>query len=206
MNSAKSFISDESDKSEEDEAASTTSIEKKAHPPYRRENSTKSNKHDHSIGSLQMIEEFSENQKGIGWRRGESIRNSVTGDQAMEGRKENKKEENNLERILMQKEIRGLPMIFGGLNTEKMALFSVYFPYNNCDAVVEYIQRKRNAQRKSTRNGTRDPKSFSTSGLIHFRNLQNFYNRNSNFKKKPILQRKISLSVFRRKSLNPAVK
>lgn len=81
------------------------------------------------------------------------------------------------------------PMIFGGLNTEKMNEFILYFPYNNCKEVIEFVNFQSRSRRKSTRNiqkmenTNQKTKLQATnqkgmvSGLIHFKNLQRIFFR-----------------------------
>jgi hypothetical protein len=212
LNSSKSQrSSDHDEKSYESDERSTTSIEMKVvHPPLRKESVLVRYetyvKPEIPGNSKQGIEDEGERDRMFPRKRTESRQGTELGG---EGRRDAKKEESGVEMTIMQKESisEEHAMIFGGLNTEKMALFNVYFPYNNCDAVIEYLDRKSKGQKKISKLGGRETKNFhSTTGLIHFRNLQNFYNRNSNFKKKPVPQRKISISIFRRKSVMPLKK
>jgi hypothetical protein len=78
-----------------------------------------------------------------------------------------------------------LPMIFGGLNTEKMFEFSLYYPYNNCSYVVDYIKNLKEKNRRRRKKGKKTQRaSMAASGWIHFRDQQNFFMKNRQPKKK----------------------
>jgi hypothetical protein len=88
------------------------------------------------------------------------------------------------------------PIIFGGLNTEKMKEFNWYFPYNNCENVINYMRSRFAAVRlltgktikkdvgeeeakkkgESARLLSNSIKSMA-SGLIHFTNIQKYFHR-----------------------------
>jgi hypothetical protein len=104
----------------------------------------------------------------------------------------------------------GLPMIFGGLNTEKMKEFTFYYPYNNSSYVVRYINRKQNKGRKdrirkklsvfgALARTNQKIQNIST-GLVDFRNQQKYYMRNISpmHNKKAAQGRQARMSILNR--------
>ncbi len=78
------------------------------------------------------------------------------------------------------------PLIFGGLNTEKMNEFMVYFPYNNCKEVIQFVNFQNKSRRKSTKNikktESTTPKVTNNQnpmvlGMINFKNQQRIFLR-----------------------------
>ena len=80
-------------------------------------------------------------------------------------------------------ETASFPIIFGGLNTEKMMEFNWYFPYNNCENVINYMKSRMSAHAMNNSRQTKKKEKLKlpstsiktmASGLIHFTNIQKF--------------------------------
>lgn len=109
--------------------------------------------------------------------------------------------------------LKDVALIFGGLNIDGIHSFKKYFPYNNCDIVIDYFnnvtKRKSDNIKDKSKSGVITAKAVSgkyrsTLGLVEFENQQRFFMKNKNDKKLKGNSRskspKRGASVFKRAS------
>lgn len=108
------------------------------------------------------------------------------------------------QQVFFDKEI---PLIFGGLNIDRLFIYNYYYPYNNCNYVIEYYRKmlgKSSYKIKSTKQQSDVNMSKKSKGdaLIEFRNQQRYFMKNKNVNKIPKVNRGFSpkrgRSVFKK--------